>query len=101
VKRYHVEDGTAEIDRLLDGAESVPIISRLGFVETLSALATKVRASVLSVDGHDQARKRFLGDVKKRRLFVVRLLVSHYHGAALDWSLCKGTPVTHTRRASA
>jgi hypothetical protein len=47
----------------------------------LSALATKVRAGVLSVDAHDRARKRFLGDVKSRRLLVVRLLVSHYRNA--------------------
>jgi hypothetical protein len=48
VKRYHVEDGTTEMDVLLDHPQSVPIISRLGFVETLSALATKVLTKVLS-----------------------------------------------------
>jgi predicted nucleic acid-binding protein len=82
VKRYHVEEGTAAVDRLFDDpASSVPTISRVGLVEVLSALATKVRAKVSSIDAHDQARKGFLGDVKKRRLAVVRLLVSHYRGA--------------------
>jgi predicted nucleic acid-binding protein len=81
VKRYHVEEGSAEVDRRFDDPEQGLIISRLGFVEMLSALAGKVRAGVLSVDDHDAGRKRFLGDVKDRRLAVVRLLVGHYRDA--------------------
>ena len=81
VKRYHVEEGTPEVDRRFDDPQQGLIVSRLGFVEMLSALATKVRAGVLSFDAHDAARKRFLGDVKNRRLLVVRLLASHYRDA--------------------
>ncbi|MEX2092296.1 MAG: type II toxin-antitoxin system VapC family toxin [Pirellulales bacterium] len=81
VKRYHVEEGTSEVDRRYNDPQHALIVSRLGFVEVLSALATKVRTGVLSHDAHDAARKRFLGDVKSRRLSVMRLLAIHYRDA--------------------
>jgi predicted nucleic acid-binding protein len=81
VKRYHVEKGTAEVDRLFDAPDHTLIVSRLGFVEMLSALAMKVRAGVLSLDDHELARRRFLGDVKSRRLSVMRMLAVHYRDA--------------------
>jgi uncharacterized protein len=81
VKRYHVEEGTSEVDRRFDDPQHDLIVSRLGFVEILSAFATKVRMGVLSHDAYDAARKRFLGDVKSRRLSVMRLLAAHYRDA--------------------
>ena len=81
VKRYHVEEGTAKVDQQFDDPQCELILSRLGFVEMFSALATKVRTGQITLDAHDAARKRFLGDVKSRRLTVVRLLVGHYRDA--------------------
>ncbi len=81
VKRYHVEDGTQTIDRIMGDPQQVLFISRLGFVELLSALATKVRMGHLVVDSMLAARKRFLGDIKCRRIVVVRVLVGHFHTA--------------------
>lgn len=69
------------MDRLFDDPRSVLVVLRLGLVELLSALAMKVCTGELSVDAHDQARKRFLGEVKSRRLLIVRLLVGHYRNA--------------------
>jgi predicted nucleic acid-binding protein len=81
VKRYHVEEGTAEIDRIFDDPDHGLVVSRLGFVEMLSALAMKVRAGNLSSEDHELARKRFLGDVKSRRVSVLRMLVGHFRDA--------------------
>jgi uncharacterized protein len=81
VKRYHIEEGTSEVDRLFVDDRLELVISRLGFIELLSALAMKVRSGVLSADALSAARKRFLGDVKSRRLSVVRLTASHFRGA--------------------
>ena len=83
VKRYHVEEGTAEIDRLFADPEHGFVVSRLGFVEMLSALAMKVRGGNLSLEDYEFARKSFLGDVKNRRISVLRMLVGHFRNAEL------------------
>lgn len=78
VKRYHVEVGTETVDRLFAHPDDEIVISRLGFVELISALAMKVRGGILTVQALEAARRRFLGDVKSRRILVVRLLVGHF-----------------------
>jgi len=61
VKRYHEEVGTPEIDRLFDDPQAELIISRLGFVELQSALASKVRSGNSIDQDRETARKNFLG----------------------------------------
>jgi uncharacterized protein with PIN domain len=78
VKRYHDEDGTPKVDQLFADTQTELFISRIGFIETQSALATKVRSGQLTADGYDLARKRFLGDIKSRRIMVVRVIAKHY-----------------------
>ena len=81
VKRYRSEQGTDVVDGLFADAESSFVISRLGIIETISALALKVRVGELEFSEYGIARKRFLGDVSQGTLKVVRLLVAHYRGA--------------------
>lgn len=78
VKRYHVEAGTTLIDQLFDDHQTDLFISRIGFIETQSALATKVRSGHLAESDYELARRRFLGDVKSHRILVVRVLARHY-----------------------
>lgn len=81
VKRYRSEQGTEALDALFDEAESLFLISRLGIIETISALALKVRTKELLLDDYIVARKKFLGDVSHGNLKVVRLLIGHYRNA--------------------
>ena len=81
VKRYRREQGTDLIDGLFADAESSLVISRLGIIETISALALNVRVGELPSSEYAIARKKFLGDVSKGTLKAVRLLVAHYRGA--------------------
>lgn len=80
VKRYRVEAGTPIIDQLF--TQSAPlVISRLGIVETVSALAMKVRIGELSTGDYDVARKKFIGDISGRSLSVSRIFASHFRAA--------------------
>ena len=81
VKRYRPEEGTAVIDRLFAEDGASPVISRLGIVETISALALKVRTGELELADYAMARKKFLGDIANRTVTVVRLLVAHFRNA--------------------
>jgi hypothetical protein len=81
VKRYRFEPGTEVVDRLFRDADSSFAISRLGVIETISALALKVRLNELPLGDYVIARKRFLGDVSEHTLLVARLLVGHYRNA--------------------
>jgi predicted nucleic acid-binding protein len=81
VKRYQPEQGTDAIDGLFADAGSAFIISRLGIIETISALALKVRTKELALDDYSFVRRKFLGEVSQGNLKVVRLLVAHYRNA--------------------
>lgn len=81
VKRYRSEQGTEVVDACFADAASQFIISRLGIVETTSALALKVREGELRLADYNIARKKFLGDISQGTLKVVRLLADHYRGA--------------------
>jgi predicted nucleic acid-binding protein len=81
VKRYQPEQGTDVVDDLFADDTSSFLISRLAIVETISALALKVRSGDLPLANYTVARKSFLGDVSQRKLNVVRMLVRHYRTA--------------------
>ncbi|MCI0333461.1 MAG: type II toxin-antitoxin system VapC family toxin [Planctomycetes bacterium] len=81
VKRYRAEQGTDVVDRLFADAGSTFVISRLGIVETVSALALKVRAGELSLDDYAVSRKKFLGEIGRTNFSIVRLLVAHCRNA--------------------
>lgn len=81
VKRYRTEQGTDIVDGLFADATSLFFISRLGIIETTSALALKVRMGELPQADYVVARKKFLGEVAQGSIKVVRLLVGHYRSA--------------------
>ena len=90
VKRYRSEPGTDAVDALFADAGSSFVISRLGIIETVSALAIKVRMGELPLADFILTRKKFLGDVSQGSLKVVRLLVSHYRDAEATLSPAMG-----------
>src|SRR5262245_32879140 len=81
VKRYRDETGTELIDQLFAETNNQFVISRLGVVETTSALAINVRTGQLQPADYIVARKRFLGDVGRGTVGVARLLVGHFRSA--------------------
>ena len=81
VKRYRAEQGTDRIDALFADSSSAFLISRLGLVETISALALNVRVGQLQHSDYVVARKKFLGDVVDGTIKAVRLLVAHFRQA--------------------
>lgn len=81
VKRYRPEQGTDAVDALFADAGSSFLISRLGIIETVSALALKVRTGELPLADYIVTRKKFLGEVSLGTVKVVRLLVAHYRNA--------------------
>lgn len=80
-KNYHVEVGTAEVERLLKERGARQFISRLTVIEVQSVFARKVRLGVITEADFQLLRRRFLTDVTQRRLHVVRMTGFHYQEA--------------------
>ena len=81
VKHYHTETGTAEVDRLFTEADAVILLSRLGVVETQSALARKVREGLLTTEAFTLACTRLQSDAHARHFLVLSLTEEHYQRA--------------------
>lgn len=80
-KNYHAEVGTAEVERLLREPGARHLIARLTLVEIQSVFAGKVRTNVITGADFQLLRRRFLTDVAKRQLHVVRMTGAHYQEA--------------------
>jgi len=80
-KHYHVEPGSAEVDRIWAEPDNALYISRVGVVETLSVFAGKVRTGQLPAAAFAVLRRRFLNDVGHARPKLIRLLVKHFKDA--------------------
>src|SRR5262245_27967566 len=80
-KHYHVETGSADVDRIWAEPGNALYISRVGIVEAVSVFAGKVRTGQLSASAFDVLRKRFLNDVGHGRPKLIRLRVQHFKDA--------------------
>jgi predicted nucleic acid-binding protein len=81
-KHYHPEQGTAEVDRILNEQGSRYILSRLLVVEIQSAFASKVRTQVITMQDLQLLQKRFTNDLNTRRFQTIRMLQGHFSEAA-------------------
>lgn len=63
VAHYHVEAGTAVVDAILSQVGERVVTSRLGYLETHSAFAMKVRSGELSQEGCLTVRRLVIRDV--------------------------------------
>lgn len=96
-KNYHNEVGTPKVEQLLKEPGAHHLISRLSVIEIQSVFAGKVRAGVISESDFRTLRRRFVTDITRRRLDVVRLTGFHYQEAerlirkhAMSYSLRTG-----------
>ena len=69
-KRYHTENGSDFLDRLLEQAGSRSWISHLSIVEFESVLAIKTRTREIDPPALEVARRRFRADLAQQRLLV-------------------------------
>ena len=77
-KLYHAEVGTQFMEQLLLRTDTVLFVSRLGILEMHSVIACKVRTGQMDAADEGTVRKRFRGDVRKRRFQVVRVSAGHF-----------------------
>lgn len=80
-KHYHLEIGSAEVDRHWADTIRDLFVSRIGVVEAISVFAGKVRNGELAPSGFAVLRKRFLSDMGSGRPKLVRLVVAHFKEA--------------------
>lgn len=81
VKHFHREVGSEQVEAMFTDANSQRIISQLGAVEIVSALATKVRAGELDDYGLAISQKQLFNEVAQRQLLVARVLTRHFRAA--------------------
>lgn len=80
-KNYHREVGTPKVTGLLRRRQANHLISRLTVIEIQSVLASKVRNGVIELSGYQRMRTRFLTDIARRRLQVIKMTGRHYQEA--------------------
>lgn len=80
-KHYRVEQGTAEVERILAEPGSVHYIARLATVELQSVFALKVRTQEITAVDLQQIQKLIATDFAARRFPVIRMLQRHFSEA--------------------
>lgn len=81
-KRYHKENGSDFVDRLLEQVGSLSWISHLSIVEFESVLAIKTRTREIDPAALEVARRRFRADLAQQRLLVAAPIHQiHFHSA--------------------
>ncbi len=81
-KRYHKENGSDFVDRLLEQIGSRSWISHLSIVEFESVLAIKTRTKEIDPPALEVARRRFRADLAQQRLLVAAPVHEiHFHSA--------------------
>jgi len=81
-KRYHKENGSDFVDRLLEQVGSLSWISHLPIVEFESVLAIKTRTREIDPPVLEVARRRFRADLAQQRLLVAAPIHQiHFHSA--------------------
>jgi uncharacterized protein with PIN domain len=69
-KRYHKENGSEYMDRILEQPGSRSPISNLSILELESVLAIKMRTGEINPESVETARRRFRADLAQQRLLV-------------------------------
>ena len=81
-KRYHKENGSEYMDRILEQSGSRSLISNLSIVELESVLAIKMRTGQINQQSLEIARRRFRADLARQRLLVApSVSESHFQRA--------------------
>ncbi len=81
IKRYQVEAGSAEINRIVTEQNSVRFISRLSLVEVQRAFNRRLRIGEISEPERERARLGFYTDLRRQRLRLKEITPLHYRSA--------------------
>ena len=81
VKYYHPEDGTQKVTEIIETANSLLFISRLSWVETVSAFAVKFRAGDIDEAGFAALRQRFYYDIGQGLFRIIPMTTARYQEA--------------------
>ena len=81
VKRYQVEAGSAEINRIVTEQNSVRFISRLSLLEVQRAFNRRLRTGEISEYERERARLGFYIDLRRQRLRLKEITPIHYRSA--------------------
>jgi predicted nucleic acid-binding protein len=81
IKNYHSEEGSEEVWRIVNEADSIRFISRLTAVETQRIFALIARTTNMTAEELRTLRGTFYRDLTQRRFHVERLRDFHYHSA--------------------
>ena len=80
-KHYRLENGTPEVERILNEPASTHYISRLATVELQSTFARKIRNHEITAQDLSNIQKQIATDFSARRFPVVRMLQGHFYEA--------------------
>lgn len=81
-KRYHKENGSEYVDRIIEHVGSRSLISHLSIVELESVLAIKTRTGEIDQQALELARRRFRTDLAGRHLLVAPPIRIHHYQTA-------------------
>lgn len=82
-KLYHREIGSELVERIVEQSAGTCFISRLCVVEMHSVLALKERSGAILAAESAMVRRKFRGDMRRRRFQVVALRSRHYAAAEI------------------
>src|SRR5581483_2360371 len=77
-KLYHVELGSAVVERIVTQQSGACFASRLVLLEMQSVLALRLRVGSITPADALVTRRRFRSDVRRRRFRVASLRARHY-----------------------
>ena len=80
-KLYHPEIGSDLVERVVQQSAGDCFVSRLGILEMHSVLGVKERTGAISPGESEAVRRKFRGDVRRRRFRIVALQSRHYEAA--------------------
>jgi hypothetical protein len=86
-KRYHKENGSVYMDRILEQPGYRSVISNLSIVELESVLSIKMRTGEINQHSLEIARRRFRADLPRQRLWLPRRLMKAIFRAPGSWSV--------------
>ncbi|MGE0683788.1 MAG: type II toxin-antitoxin system VapC family toxin [Candidatus Binatia bacterium] len=82
IKLYQIEEGSAEVGRIVSEPNSLRFIARLTIVEVLRAFSRRLRAQEISAREFERLRLGFYEDLRRRRMRVKEVTRLHYRSAA-------------------
>lgn len=81
IKRYQTEDGSAEVNQIVDDSDSTRFVSRLSLVEVQRAFGRRLHTREISAREYERLRFGFYADLRRRQLRIKEVTLLHYRSA--------------------